>query len=446
MDATVPFRLVRFRASDVAAATGGQLLGPDTDVDGATFDSREVRPGQLFVALVAARDGHEFVVDAARAGASAALCSADVVGTEEFGLTVIRVPDTAVALGRFATAARRRLDVPVVGITGSVGKTSTKDLVAAAVGATRRVHANVRSFNNEQGLPVTVLGAPDDVEVLVTEMGMRGFGQIRALCEIAAPTVGVVTCVGEAHTELVGGIDGVARAKRELVEALPPSGTAVLNADDPRVLAMAPHTAAVVVTYGRSDHADVRLGPIRLDELARPRFDVHTPWGEAQVELAVSGAHMAVNAAAAIAVAGSLGVPLDAAVEALGTARLSSMRMEVHRLASGAVVLDDAYNANPTSMRAALEALAGVDARRRVAVLGEMGELEDPDDAHRRVAADVDRLGLELVAVGTGRYGVDPVDDPVEALGELGAGDAVLFKASRFVGLERHVRRLLGTD
>jgi UDP-N-acetylmuramoyl-tripeptide--D-alanyl-D-alanine ligase len=433
---------VRFRASEAATATGGVRHGPDVELDGASFDSRSTQPGQLFVPIVGDRDGHEFVADAIRAGAPAYLTARPLDPSEQLA-TAIEVADPARALLELAAWARTRLSAEVVGITGSVGKTSTKDLVAAAVGAQRRVTANERSFNNEQGLPVTILGAPDDTEVLVLEMGMRGFGQIAELCRIGRPTVGVVTAVGEAHTELVGGIEGVARAKRELVEALPASGTAVLNADDHRVLAMASATAAAVVTYGTGPDATVRLTELVLDELARPRFTVTTPWGAAEVALAVSGRHMAMNAAAALAVAGTLGVSIEAAAAALGTATVSGLRMEVRRTAAGAVVLDDTYNANPTSMRAALEALAGITASRRIAVLGEMAELEDPEAGHREIADLARSLGIDLVAARTSRYGVPAVDDPVTALGALGDGDAVLFKASRFVGLDRDVARLL---
>ena len=207
----------------------------------------------------------------------------------------------------------------MVGVTGSVGKTSTKDLIAAALGATRRVTANEHSFNNEQGLPVTILGAPDEVEALVVEMGMRGFGEITRLCDVGSPTIGVVTAVAAAHTERVGGIEGVVLAKRELVEALPPHGTAVLNADDHRVAAMASHTEATVVTYGRG--GDVRIGALDLDDFARASFDVESPWGARRVRLAVSGVHMASNAAAAIAVAGLVEGSIDAAVEALAARR-----------------------------------------------------------------------------------------------------------------------------
>ena len=203
-------------ASQIAAAVDGALHGPDVAVEGASFDSRSVTAGELFVPIVAERDGHDFIDGAISRGAVAYLTERDPQGG-----TAIRVDDTARSLMSLAAWARRQLDIPVVGVTGSVGKTSTKDFIAASLGATRLLAANPRSFNNEQGLPVTILGAPDGVEALVVEMGMRGFGEIVRLCEVARPTIGVVTRVAASHTERVGGIDGVARAKRELVEQLP---------------------------------------------------------------------------------------------------------------------------------------------------------------------------------------------------------------------------------
>lgn len=434
---------MRILASEVAAATGGTLHGGDAAIEGASFDSRTLQPGQLFVPLVAARDGHDFVADAVARGAAATLASRPV----EVPIPVVTVADTAAALLDLAAWARGRLDATVVGITGSVGKTSTKDLVRAAVSAGRRVAANERSFNNDQGLPVTVLNAPDDTEALVLEMGMRGFGEIARLCAVGRPEIGVVTAVAPSHTETLGDIDGVARAKAELVEALPAGGTAVLNADDERVLAMGARTTAAVLTYGCSPGADVRVEDLVLDDRARPRCTLRTPWGDTDLTLAVSGAHMATNAAAAIAVAGTLGVDPTAAAERLRTATLSAMRMEVRRAASGGLVVNDAYNANPSSMAAALSSLAAMRAARRVAVLGTMAELDDPDRAHRDVAALAAELGIELVAVGTDRYGVPPVaaDDVAAVVGPVVEGVAVLVKASRAAGLERVATALIGS-
>lgn len=419
-------------------------MGPDVVVDGAHFDSRQILPGQLFVPLLAERDGHDFVPAAASAGAAAYLTSREP--DAGVAATAIRVGDTAGSLMDLARWARSRLAVPVVGITGSVGKTSTKDLTAAALGATRSTWANALSFNNEQGLPVTILGAPDGVAALVLEMGMRGFGEIARLCDVGRPEIGVVTAVAGAHTERVGGIDGVARAKRELVEALPAGGTAVLNADDARVAAMGDHTPARVVTYG--ERGDVRVSGVTLDELARPSFRVDSPWGAVDVRLAVSGRHMAWNAAAALAVAGAVEGRVDAAAEALAATGVSARRMEISRAASGLIVVNDAYNANPDSTIAALDALAAITAERRVAVLGPMAELDDPVEAHTRVAAHAAALGIELVAVATARYGVPPVaatagEFTPGTLGDLGPGDAVLVKASNSAGLWLVAERLL---
>ena len=430
----------------MARDTGGRLTGPDVVLDGVSFDSRSLRPGQLFVPIVDQRDGHDFVPGALANGAGAYLTArADVASSA--GGTAIEVPDTLLALMRLAAARRDRSTATVVGITGSVGKTSTKDLVWAAIGASRRTWANERSFNNEQGLPTTILNAPDDTEVMVLEMGMRGFGEIARLCDIARPSIGVVTRVAEAHSDRVGGIDGVARAKRELIESLPADGVAILNADDPRVAAMAGATAADVVRFGEAEGCDVHVTSIVLDHLARPSFAATTPWGEVYVKLGVSGRHMALNAAAALACVGAVGGDLDAAVEAMAEVRLTAMRMDVLRLRSGATVIDDSYNANPTSMRAAIDALAAVPAARRLAVLGVMAEISEPEREHRALHAYAARRGVEVMAVGTELYGVEPLPDPAAALaaiGPLGDGDAVLVKGSRVAGLERVAEALIG--
>ncbi len=426
---------MRFLASQVAAATGGRLVGPDVELRGASFDSRSLQPGELFVPIVSERDGHDFLSAAAAVGAGAALSSraADAM----IGMPIIEVADTGQALLDLATWARQRLRASVVGITGSVGKTSTKDLALAAVGAGRRAAANVRSFNNEQGLPVTVLGAPDDVDVLLLEMGMRGPGEITRLCAVAQPEIGVVTAVAAAHTALLGGIDAVARAKAELVDALPSTGVAVLNADDARVTAMAERTAARVLRFGRHTEADVRIGDLTTDELARPSFTVATPWGECAVRLAVSGAHMAWNAAAALAVAGVVGVDVAAAAAALERAALSARRMQVLTTVDGGLLINDAYNANPASMAAALEALAAIDAERRVAVVGLMAELADPVAEHRAIARLAEQLGVELVAVETAHYGTVPIGrgDVRAAVVPIASGTAVLVKGSLVAGL-----------
>jgi UDP-N-acetylmuramoyl-tripeptide--D-alanyl-D-alanine ligase len=434
---------MRFRASDVARATGGRLTGPDVELDGEGFDSRSIVDGQLFVPLVVDRDGHEFIAAAVAAGAAAYLTARPADPSLTGRATSIEVDDTMRALGDLARWARTRLPDRVVGITGSVGKTTVKDLTRTVLARRWRTAANVKSYNNDFGLPTTILNASDDTQVLVLEMGMRGFGEIRRLCAIARPTIGIVTAIAEAHTELVGDLAGVARAKAELIEALPSNGTAILNGDQPLVAAMRGHTRANVLTFGTSPGVDVRVRDVVLDEQARPRFTLDTPRGTAEVALSLTGAHMAHNAAAAAAAGLSLEVALDDIAAALAEAQVSPWRMQLERAAvSGALILNDAYNANPTSMRAALEALAAVDADRRVAIVGVMAELADPGEQHARIAELAREQGIELIAVGTDLYGVRPVDDAVGALGSLGGRDAVLVKGSRVAGLERVAERV----
>ncbi len=430
----------------MATATGGHLRGPDVEIDGVSFDSRSLQPGQLFVPLVSERDGHEFIAGALARGAAAYLTSRPAGATN--GAAAIEVPDTLRALMALGSAQRQEFHGPVIGITGSVGKTSTKDLASAALAASRRTWANERSFNNEQGLPTTVLNAPGDTEVMVLEMGMRGHGEIADLCRIARPTIGVLTRVAEAHSDRVGGIDGVARAKGELVESLSPNGLAILNHDDVRVRSLAARSVAPVLYYGESTDpaVEVRIGQVRLDDIARPTFRLDTPWGSVTVHLGVSGRHMAHNAAAALAGAAAAGGDLHEGAAALADVGLTAMRMEVRRTATGVTVLNDAYNANPTSMRAALDALGALPATRRVAVLGLMAEIADPELEHRQILEYAHGHGIDVIAYGTDLYGIAPVTDPVAALGSLSGGEAVLVKGSRVVGLERVAATLLLDD
>jgi UDP-N-acetylmuramoyl-tripeptide--D-alanyl-D-alanine ligase len=423
---------MRFRASDVAGATSGRLVGPDVEIEGVSFDTRELRAGQLFVPLIAERDGHDFIDAALDAGAAAYLTS------RAAGLgTAIEVEDTSRALMDLGAHHRRSFAGTVIGITGSVGKTSTKDMAFAALGVSRRTAANERSFNNEQGLPTTILNVPDDVEVMVLEMGMRGFGEIAALCRIALPQIGVVTRVAEAHSDRVDGIGGVARAKAELIEALPSDGIAILNADDERVRAMSEMTSASSVLFGESSDADVRVGNVVLDDLARPSFLVSTPWGSASVRLGVSGRHMAINAAAALACVGAVGGDVIAGADALSAVGLTAMRMQIERAASGAIILNDSYNANPTSMRAAIDALVDLSAHRRVAIVGVMAEISDAAAEHLAIASYAAERGVELIAVGTDLYGVVPSGDAAATLGSVSGDDAILVKGSRVAGLEK---------
>ena len=448
-------RAVRWTLAEIAAATGGRLRGDGaTVVDGVTQDSREVRPGMLFVPLVAERDGHDFIADAVAAGAPAYLTARGVAGGDA---TAVEVDDTMDALTALAGEARRRLgSVPVVGITGSVGKTTTKDLLAAVLGRDRRVWSSTRSFNNEIGVPITLLSAPDDAEALVVEMGSRGPGHIAALCRVARPAMGVITTVGLSHTSELGSLAGVVAAKRELVEGLPAAadgGVAFLNAGVPEVAAMAQGTAARVVTYG--DGGEVHARDLTIDDELTPRFVLHSPSGEVAVELGARGAHSVANALAAAAVGIELGVSLEEVASGLAEPTLSPLRMEVARTAGGARLLNDCYNANPLSMRAALHALAALPAQRRIAVLGTMAELGDFEAAeHAAIGLLAEQLGVEVIAVDASGYssgegtvieaaGTDGALAALRDLGGVGARDAVLVKGSRVAGLERLTARLV---
>ncbi|MBN2621768.1 MAG: UDP-N-acetylmuramoyl-tripeptide--D-alanyl-D-alanine ligase, partial [Acidimicrobiales bacterium] len=349
--------VVKLLTTEVAAATGGRLVGPDVVVSGAAIDSRLVTGGELFVPVVAARDGHDFVAAAVAAGAVAYLSARPVDGGRALAGTnipAVEVDDTGVALTALGRHARERLDGRIggriVGVTGSVGKTSVKDLLATALRARWRSAASAGSFNNELGVPLTLLNTADDVEALVVEMGARGVGHIADLCAVARPHVGIVTRVAAVHTETFGTVDDVAKAKGELVASLPADGVAVLNAGDPRVAAMAGRTSARVVTFGAG--GDVRAEEVRLDDDLVPAFRLVTPWGPAEVRLAVRGTHMVDNALAAAAAALVCDVPLDGVAAALATAQVSRWRMQLVTARSGARVINDAYNANPTSMAA----------------------------------------------------------------------------------------------
>lgn len=449
---------------DVAAITGGTVergsVAPVV-MRGVSFDSRTLVPGEGFVALRDERDGHDFVGAAFAAGAALALVERVPDGTD--GPLVV-VDDTRAALRALGVAARDRIEgATVVGVTGSAGKTSTKDLTAAALAPRTRVHASAASFNNEIGLPVTLLATPSGVEAVVLEMGARFAGNIGELCAIARPNVGVVTHIGLAHAEHLGGPAGIAAVKGELLDALPTDGLAVLNADCPSTAALRTRTTARVITAGAAPGADVRASDVRLDDGLRARFHLDSPWGAAEVRLAVRGAYQVENAALAATVALAHEVPMPEVVDALANAGTAAWRMELHTRSDGLVVLNDSYNASPTSMRASLAALAALSVSgRRIAVLGEMRELGSIAASEHATLGDlVSDAGVAiLIVVGPGTdelaaaaaaQGVEvhPADDHVAAVGIVralaGPGDAVLVKASRAVGLERVADALVAT-
>ena len=451
---------MRLTAAELGGACGGVVHGrSDASASSYAIDSRLVESGGCFFALRAARDGLDFVADAFARGAAMAVVDHRGPATVE-ERPLVEVDDPMQALADCARLARSRLaDPTVVGITGSAGKTATKDLTAAALDATLRVHASPASFNNEAGLPLTLLGAPDDTQVLVTEMGARFAGNITQLTELARPRIGVVTHVGMAHAEHLGGREGIARVKGELLDALPADGLAVLNAACNATPTLASRTRARVVTIGTTGEADVVITDVTLDDDLYPRCRLATPWGSGSFSVGLRGEHQVENAAMAATVALWLGAPFDAVAAGLEGATTASLRMELVRTTDGVVVINDAYNSSPTSAAAAVRALARLSVSgRRVAVLGEMLELGDDAAAEHRAIGELTGVwGIDIViavrapALAEGAAGsvadlrhAAGVDDVTALLRELlQPGDAVLVKASRAVGLERVADDLL---
>jgi UDP-N-acetylmuramoyl-tripeptide--D-alanyl-D-alanine ligase len=440
--------------ADVAAAVGGSTRDGDVVVTSLSTDSRTVEPGALFVAIHGEHaDGHDHIAEAIARGAAGSLVDREVDGPS------VRVRDTVRALLDLASDERRATgDVRLLAITGANGKTSTKDLAAGVLATRFRTHASPRSFNNEIGLPVTLLDAPAGAEVIVAEMGARRRGDVALLCRVARPDVVVVTNVGVAHMEIFGSWDAIVQASAEPVDALEADGTAVLNADDPIVRGYRDRTAARVLTFGVAQDADVRAETIVLDGEGRASFDLVSADGREPVELSVAGEHMVSNALAAAAGAIALGVDPAECAAALKDVRASEWRMEVFSNADGVVVVNDAYNANPESMAAGLRAARWIARQgRMVAVLGHMAELGDiASDEHERLGELLVRLGVDrIVTVGDParaiaraavREGALPEDvasygDIDQAVADVRSwavrGDVVLVKGSRVVGLER---------
>lgn len=463
--------MIPLSVADVCAAVEGVPSGVDdrSSIAGVTVDSRAVKEDDLFVAIAGERvDGHDFAVDAVTAGATCVLASRALSDAAGAALPCIVVADPVQALGRLASWYRReRLSCTVIGITGSSGKTSTKDLVARVLATAAPTVSPPGSFNTEVGLPLTVLGADTDTRFLVLEMGMRGEGHIAYLVGLMNPDIGVVLNVGSAHLEMLGSREAIARAKSEMVRDLPPTAIAVLNRDDPAVRAMAEITAAQVLTFGEAPDADLRATDVRVDDAARPSFTLtDTRTDEAMpVSLLLSGEHHVSNACAAAAVGRAAGLSMEQIADALRSAEPASRwRMEVRVAPAGFTVINDAYNANPESMRAALKSLAAMAAGRRTwAVLGEMRELGDASreehDAIGRLAVrlDISRLVcvgeatrvMHLGASSEGSWGeesihVPDIDAAIALLREqVRPDDVVLVKASRSIGLERVAEALL---
>ncbi len=454
--------MIALTLAEIAQLVDGRLRDADasTVVTGSVeYDTRSVTPGGLFVAFAGERvDGHDFAGQAIAEGAVASIVTRAVAGPR------IEVAGAIDALTALARAVARRLPATIIGVTGSSGKTSTKDLLGQVLPHVGATIAPAGSMNNELGHPYTVLQADERTRFLVLEMGARGLGHVRHLAEIAPPQVGVVLNVGTAHLGEFGTRVAIAQAKGELVEALPADGLAILNADDPLVLGMAGRTGARVVTVGESASADVRADGVTLDELGRAHFEIHAGGATATVRMRLVGAHHVGNALAAAAVALEAGLALTETADALAAAvPTSRWRMEVTERADGVTIINDAYNANPESMRAALKALASVARPRRAtggrsfAVLGPMAELGDAErEEHDAVGRMAVRLDIaRVIAVGEAARPIQQgaalegswdgesewVPDVYAAVARLRAelrpGDVVLVKASRAASLER---------
>lgn len=461
-------------AHTIADVIGAVVVaGPKTATAlGVTIDSRQLTAGMLFAALPGENvDGHDHAVAAVERGARVVVISRDISDVEGLadaaaarGCAVLKVDDVTEALGILAAWHRDRLLATVVAITGSTGKTSTKDFLSAVLGTRLRVTATAGNRNNQLGLPLTILTADCDTQALVVEMGMRGKGQIGALAKIARPDMGLVTNVGTSHIELLGSQESIAEAKGELAAAIGERGAVFLNGDDAYSAAIRQMTEARVLTYGMSEGCDVRATDISLDEESRATFTLVTRAGEIGVTLAVPGRHNVYNACAAAIVGLELGVDLESIARALGETALSSMRMELINTARDITVVNDAYNANPSSMKAAIETLSAMaTTTRRIAVLGDMGELGSFSElAHFHIGEEVGRARIDVlvtvgerslrIAEGARAKGMDAgsvrpcrtLDEANEVLDDLlGPGDVVLVKASRMMGLERVVEGIV---
>ena len=454
-------------ADDLVRLTGGRLLARSSrPIRGAAVDSRLVSPGQLFVALPGERtDGHLHLAAAIERGASALVVTRQVEDVAPFGdVSIIRVADGLAALGAVASAWRRQFDPLVVGITGSIAKTSTKEAVATVLGASRRTLKSTGNQNNEIGLPLTLMRLGPEHQAAVLEMGMYVSGEIADLAAMAQPSIGVVTAVQAVHLSRIGTLEAIERAKGELLEALPAGGTAVLNADDPIVTRMDSRTVARPIRYGFDETADVRAVDVVSGGTAGMRFALRTPVGERAVTVPVLGRLSVHNAAAGAAVGVAAGMDLDTIAAALAGGWSAPHRVELVRL-RGATVIDDSYNASPGSVTAALELLGDLPGR-HVAVLGEMLELgEGHEEGHIAVGEAAAGMAELLIVVGSEAGGiaagaigagldtsrVHVVPDAEAALDalhpRLREGDVVLVKASRGIGLDRVVdglRLLLG--
>ncbi len=454
-----------FTLDQMLRATGGRVIhgvaNGDERFTGGAFDSRIAEPGSVFFALRDQRDGHEFVADALAHGARAAVVERPVPDLPD-GALVVEVANTQHALRRLAEALRDAHPIPAVGITGNVGKTTTKEATAAALGARYRVLRTASSFNNEIGVPLTFLGIERSHEVAVIEMGFYVPGEIADLCKLVRPRVGIITRIPDVpvHYSRTPSVEAIAMGKSELIEALPAEGVALLNADDARVRALAPRTKARVVLFGESADATLRATDVVASGIDGLRFVAHDGARSVEVRLPLPGRHLVASALAALGAATALGVPLDEAATALSSMEAPAHRMSVRRSAEF-VVIDDSYNASPAAVMAALAVLGSVSTR-RVAVIGDMLELGTLSaDAHLAAGREAAKQADVLVGVGelartmvvaareAGLGQAYQVADGAEALMLLRRivrrGDTVLVKGSHSLSLDRLADALVQT-
>ena len=452
---------MKFTLDEVAAAAGARAEGA-ARLSGVAVDSREVKPGDLFVAIRGARvDGHDYAREAAARGAGALLGErrpADL--PPEFPAVLVSQP--VAALLRLGAATKKAMGFRLAAITGSAGKTTTKDFAAAVLARRFSVEKTPGNQNSQIGFPMSVMNLSRNPAWMVGEMGLSEPGNLSTLSRAFEPDVAAILLVAAAHLQFFASVDAIADGKAEILEGLKPGGTFVANADDPRVAAIASRHRGRVVRFGRSAGADVTAREVSPASDGS-RFVLATPEGEAAVRLPVPGPHQVSNFLAAAAIGYAVGVPPSECAAASETLCPAAHRGELVRHASGALLFDDAYNANPASMRAALETLASLPARRRIAVLGDMLELGPEEDRWHRetgaaaagradllvcVGSRARLLGEGAVAAGLPESAVRRVASAEEAAsllaGLLAAGDAALFKASRAIGLERAVTLLSG--
>ena len=389
---------------EIVSAVDGTWLDPREEtapITAVCTDSRKIAPGCLFLPWVGERfDGHDFIDAALDAGAAGCLC-ARVPETLRPGKFYIRVADTRLALRALASAYRDQFDIPFIQITGSVGKTTTKEMISAVLGAQFRVLKTPENFNNDIGTPLTLLGLGPEHQAAVIETGMNHFGEIRYLGEMVRPDIAVISNIGDAHIEYLGSREGILQAKSEIFENLKPEGLAVLNGDDALLNTL--DLPFRTVRCGRSEHCDVRVTDMADHGVAGITCTIVSPRDTYHLTIPAPGEHMAYSAAIAVAVAEELGEDREAVARGAASYEPTGSRMRVVRLAEGRLVLDDCYNANPQSVTAALEILAKTECGRKVAVLGDVGELGDlTEQAHYNMGALAAMLGIdEIVAIGT---------------------------------------------